>query len=273
MTGGMWPAGWATRWLSSATVRSGRGAATQSPGALSYRPVDYLGLGDCAGRLRPHRVGSDNDWHEVACGWGHTLALKSDGSLRAWGSNSDGQLGLGWFGNYDDPSRSAGVLSACQTIACGHNHSVAIKRDGSLWQWGTDGLYWRHEKGQSPTPWQVGTERDWRAAACGQEHSLALKSDGSLWAWGRNGDGQLGLGDSNERLEPERVGSDRDWKRFPAASGTQWPSSVTALCGPGEGTCRPSSAALATRSRIGPSASARIVTGALLQAAALIPLG
>jgi len=185
--------------------------------------VDCLSLGDCMGRLRPHRVGSDSDWQHVACGDGHTLALKRNGHLWGWGSNLHGQVGLGHPWKCDKPERIGELVSAWGTVACGSQHSVALARDGSLWCWGDKDIDRRFvDKARTGVgleldslplrPQQVGTQRDWRAVACGFEHSLALKSDGSLWAWGSNTSGQLGLGDSDERLQPERVGADRDWE-------------------------------------------------------------
>jgi alpha-tubulin suppressor-like RCC1 family protein len=50
-------------------------------------------------------IGSDTDWSELAAGFSHSLAIKADGSLWAWGFNGSGQLGLGHTSNTNLPAR------------------------------------------------------------------------------------------------------------------------------------------------------------------------
>jgi len=176
-----------------------------------------LGLGDRANRDRPTRIGDDSDWAVVATGSTHTLALKRDGSLWAWGDDGDGQLGLGGADRYR-PTRVAGERDWA-AVATVSDHSFALKRDGSLWEWGAGFLL------ACKLPTCMGSDSDWAAVAtyAGRHayldgHTLALKRDGSLWAWGDNGDGQLGLGGAGDRrnrkrtvYRPTRIGSDSDW--------------------------------------------------------------
>ena len=65
----------------------------------------------------------------------HNLALKSDGTVWAWGSNSDGQLGDGTDIDRNTPVQVGG-LSHVIAIAGGGAHSVALKSDGTVWAWG-----------------------------------------------------------------------------------------------------------------------------------------
>jgi alpha-tubulin suppressor-like RCC1 family protein len=64
--------------------------------AWGHNYVGQLGLGDTTTRLTPTRVGASNDyWASVSCGDGDTLAVKTNGTLWAWGFNGNGELGLG----------------------------------------------------------------------------------------------------------------------------------------------------------------------------------
>jgi len=60
--------------------------------------------GDTNSRDTPTQVGTDTDWDAVQAGLSYTVALKSDGSLWSWGSNSYGQLGLGDTVDRDTPT-------------------------------------------------------------------------------------------------------------------------------------------------------------------------
>ena len=74
----------------------------------------------------------------IAGGGYHTTALKSDGTVWAWGSNDYGQLGDGTNTNIGVPIQVNG-LSSVSKVVCGYWHSVALKSDGSVWAWGGNG--------------------------------------------------------------------------------------------------------------------------------------
>ncbi len=104
-------------------------------------------------------------------------------------------------------------------ISGGMNFSLAIKADGTLWAWGTNGFA---QLGDGTTvnkelPEQIGTGTNWVSVAAGDNFSLGIKSDGTLWAWGLNNHGQLGLGDTVTRLVPTKVGS-AQWVSIDAGS-------------------------------------------------------
>lgn len=71
----------------------------------------------------------------VAGGTGHTLALKADGTVLAWGNNSNGQLGDGTNSSRPTPAAVSG-LTQVKAIAAGDGHSLAVREDGTVWAWG-----------------------------------------------------------------------------------------------------------------------------------------
>ncbi|MFH1227730.1 MAG: RCC1 repeat-containing protein [Planctomycetota bacterium] len=142
----------------------------------------------------------------IACGWMHTIAVKADGSIWAWGYNNSGQLGDGTCGNKKTPSR-IGADNIWSAIACGHYYTIAVKADGSIWAWGYNN-YGQLGDGTTVnklTPTPITTTLGWSAIACGWSHTVAVKADGSLWAWGDNSDGQLGDGTTISRTTPTLI--------------------------------------------------------------------
>ena len=174
-----------------------------------------LGLGDTDLRSSPVQVGTLSDWSQVAGGSsGFVLAIKNDGTLWAWGYNSDGELGLGDTVNRSSPVQ-VGALTDWSQVIAGYYHSLAVKNDGTLWAWGKNnyGQLGLGDTDSRSSPVQVGTLSDWSQVAAGYYHSLALKNDGTLWAWGYNTHGELGLGDTVNRSSPVQVGALTDWSQ------------------------------------------------------------
>ncbi|MDR2571960.1 MAG: hypothetical protein LBD23_16910, partial [Oscillospiraceae bacterium] len=134
-------------------------------------------------------------WLSVSTGAYHTVAIRADGSLWAWGLNTQGQLGDGTTINKQTPVQ---ILpgETWESVAAGEEHTVAIKRDGTLWAWGAnyhgqlgDGtIIPRH------TPVQILPDTTWMSVSAGHQHSVGIRTGGSLWAWGSNHMGSLGNG-------------------------------------------------------------------------------
>ena len=96
-----------------------------------------------------------------------------------------------------------------------NNHCLALRRDGTLWEWG-------HRLGQQRiaiAPEQVGADNDWVSIAAGDVHSVALKRNGTVWAWGHNGSGQLGS-PGPDRPDPVRIGMDTNWVAIGCSQGS-----------------------------------------------------
>ena len=148
----------------------------------------------------------------IAAGANHTMAIRSDGTLWAWGYNGYGQLGDNTTTNRSVPV-SIGTGTNWVAVSAGNNHTVALKTDGTLWAWGYN-YYGQLGAGTSTSqyaPIQIGTDTNWAAIAAGDNFTIALKTDGTLWAWGYNGNGQLGDNTTTQHNVPELIGTSADW--------------------------------------------------------------
>ncbi len=148
----------------------------------------------------PVQVGTASDWRSVSAGSGHVLAIKTDGTLWAWGNNQNGALGLGSAITLQYSPARVGSRSDWAMVAAGSNHSVAITTSGQLFVWGSNTLGQLGLGGESNTspiytPTQVGASHTWVHAAGHVGHTVAVNNLGEVYAWGNNANGQLGLGD------------------------------------------------------------------------------
>ncbi|MFA6016001.1 MAG: hypothetical protein WC742_13125 [Gallionellaceae bacterium] len=184
----------------------------------------------------------------VAAGTRHSVALMSDGTVWTWGGNYFGQLGYSST-KLDEFGHTLGVLPTepfgtdlancvitsafqmrCTTtparvpgldhivaIAAGSDHTVALKGDGTVWQWGMDLTkptnFAAFVNPDTPLSGVLPTQTPTRVAgltgittiAAGSYHTLALKNNGTVWAWGYNGHGQLGNNTRTDSAVPVQV--------------------------------------------------------------------
>jgi alpha-tubulin suppressor-like RCC1 family protein len=154
----------------------------------------YSGLGT------PGQVINLNSVVAVAGGDQHSLGLKSDGGVWAWGNSGWGQLGQGTYGGSSKPIQVPG-LGKVVGVASGSLHNLALKSDGTVWGWGFN-YYGQVGNGTSGgnvlSPAQVKGLSGVTAVAASGFTSYALKSDRTVWAWGYDGLGELGNGSSDE---------------------------------------------------------------------------
>ena len=175
-----------------------------------------LALNDAGGthRSSPVQVGADITWKSVHTGEYHALAIKTDNTLWAWGSNFYGELGINEavYSAHRSSPVQVGADTTWFSASCGSFTSMAIKTNGTLWSWGDNSF------GQLGTPYsnlsspvQVGSDTTWSSVSCGDYTVMAIKVNGTLWAWGRNEWGQLGINDTLFRASPVQVGFDTSW--------------------------------------------------------------
>jgi len=119
----------------------------------------------------------------VSAGMSHAMAVKTDRSLWAWGSNSDGQLG---DGTTEDSNKPVKIMDDVAFASAGKRYSVAIKTDGSLWAWGnnSDGQLGNGTTERSKVPVKIMDNVS--SVATSANHTAAVKTDGSLWVCGYN---------------------------------------------------------------------------------------
>ena len=141
-------------------------------------------------------------------GAGHSLALKNDGTVWAWGFNGVGELGNGTNTDSNVPIQLSS-LTGMIAIGCGCLHSIAVKNDGTVWTWGWNGFgqLGNGTNTDSNVPVLVTGLSGVSAIEGGEAHSLALKNDSTVWAWGYNGSGQLGDGTNLSSNVPVPVSS------------------------------------------------------------------
>jgi alpha-tubulin suppressor-like RCC1 family protein len=128
----------------------------------------------------------------------HTIALKNDGSLWAWGENYQGQLGNGTQQHQFTPIQLS--ITNVAAIGNGAHSSFAIQQDGKVWAWGwntADNLGIEiFNSSVALSPLYISQLTDVKAITGGAAHTLVQKNNGSVWSMGGNAFGQLGDGSS-----------------------------------------------------------------------------
>ncbi len=143
----------------------------------------------------------------ISIGNGYSLALKRDGTVWAWGLNSDGQIGDGTTELFKINPVQVFGLNEVIAISAGEGHALALKRDGTVWAWGKNDVGELGDGGTTErnTPVQVLTLTGVKAISANFGHSMALKNDGTIWVWGLNDSGQLGDGTVTNSSEAKKV--------------------------------------------------------------------
>ena len=136
------------------------------------------------------------------------MALKTNGTLWAWGDNAFGQLGDNSTDDRNAPVQ-IGTETNWTSISAGTQHSLALKAGGELWAWGTNNTsrFGINTPALSYIPMQIGTDSDWSKVLAGRDHGVGLKTNGTFWTWGGNATGQLGDGSTIDKNSPINIAS------------------------------------------------------------------
>jgi len=175
-----------------------------------------LGDGTRTNRNTPTRIASPAaiaDIVAVAAGAFHSVSLKANGELYAWGDNGSGQLGNG-----GDVGSSSALHVGTDEIGWvatepGGEFTVARRSNGTIWAWGDNnkGQLGNNTLTAHSAPAMIGEATNWVAQTAGWSHAVALQADGSLWTWGNNSKGQLGNGTTANLKIPTRITTANDW--------------------------------------------------------------
>ncbi len=223
-----------TVWAWGSNESGKLGIGYDSTTIIKTKPVQVLGL---------------NNVTSIAAGRAHNLALKSDGTVWAWGDNAYGQCGKeSQYGGYTTLTQVNGITNVIK-IEAGAYYSLALKSNGTVWAWGNNS---RGQLGDDTidnrsTPVQVRILNSVVDIGGGQDHSLALRSDGTVWTWGDNWSGELGDDTCNKRTTPAQVkeltgvidiAAGKDYSLAVKSGGTLWAWGLNNAGQLGDGTCK-----------------------------------
>ncbi len=219
-------------------VASGGGTnffALRSSGELygwGHNTNASLGLSSTAtgARSSPAQIGTPdpvNPWVYVSSAYRATLAIKSDGSLWAWGYGASAGNSI-FIGFSNSPNVTAPALvpttsSRSWSMAAVHESSAAIiATDGTLWVWGANGQGYLglNDRTARTSPTQI--LGSWNTVSVNGTSTIAIRNDNTLWSWGDNSNGQLGLNDLITRSSPVQIGTESDWDGVSDSGGSNF---------------------------------------------------
>ena len=175
-------------------------------GLMSFGNNDLGQLGDNTTITRAVPVpvqGLNYGVNNVSAGGTHSLALMNDQTIKSWGNNQKGQLGIGSYTNSLVPVTVPG-LTGIVAVSAGYDYSLALKNDGTVWFFGNN-QYGNTSSSGLNVPIKVQGLSGITAISAGGTHALALRYDGQVFAWGGGSRGELGNGSNSDSLIPVEV--------------------------------------------------------------------
>ncbi len=168
--------------------------------------------------------GTNGKYIHLALGSNYTLGIKEDGSLWAWGSNAQSQLGdPALSGNIATPQKIDDGTGApgkwVRVYVSELQSSFGIREDGSLWAWGVNSSKQLGLPGTPAnnvtTPTQVMPGSKWLMVDGGSDDggfTIGIQQDSTLWGWGTNGSGYLlGTGNTTNQNTPYNITPGEKW--------------------------------------------------------------
>ncbi len=227
-----------TDWI-SVSAGGGQSLGIRANGTLwawGFNSSGQLGDNTSINKSSPVSVvGGFTDWISASAGGYHSIGVRANGTLWAWGSNGSGRLGDNTTASKSSPVSVVGGFTDWISASAGRYHNVGVRANGTLWAWGVNSYGTLGDNtvvSRSSPVSVVGGFTDWVSASAGREHSLGVRANGTLWAWGRNSYGTLGDNTVVSKSSPVSVvGSFTDWISASAgdrhslgvrANGTLW---------------------------------------------------
>lgn len=186
------------------------------------------GPGEMGAQLPAVDLGSGKKALALAAGYLHTCALLDDGTVKCWGANGSGQLGLGDTLTRGDesnemgdflPAVDLGAGKKAKAVAAGASYTCALLTDNRLKCWGRNEY---GQLGQGNTAFlgdqpnemgdflpavDLGRGLDVSVVSIISQHTCVLLTGNVIKCWGHNGSGRLGLGDTAHRGDgPSEMG-------------------------------------------------------------------
>ena len=192
-----------------------------------YNSSGQLGDNTTVNKSSPVQTAAfGTNWKQVACGYRHTTAIKTDGTLWSWGINNQGSLGDNTTVSKSSPVQTTTFTSNWIQVCCAgqattaNNSTTAIKSDGTLWTWGgnVSGQLGDNTTVNKSSPIQTVTGgTNWKSCSMSCTQVAAIKNDGTLWGWGRNDLGELGDNTVANKSSPvQTVTGGNNWVKVSA---------------------------------------------------------
>jgi len=213
------------KWLTldGRLLRDDTGRFYSEAWAWGYNNSGRLGDNSTINRSSPVNVcGGFVDWFQVEAGDIHSLGVRTNGTVWAWGNNTFGRLGDNSIITRSSPVSVVGGFTDWCQVSGGQTHSLGVRTNGTAWAWGYNG---QGQMGNDSNISQrspisvVGGFTDWCHVSAGFRHSLGLRTNGTVWTWGCNGCGRLGDNSNIDRSSPVSVcGGFTDWCQVSAGN-------------------------------------------------------
>jgi alpha-tubulin suppressor-like RCC1 family protein len=206
------------------TVMTCEDVGSSAEYVMTFGRNDYgqLGHNDSIDRKVPQHVGALSDHHvvSVACGQYHTMVVTSNGKVFGFGKNDYGQLGIDSVENQLLPVLVRGALDkqTALEVRCGYYHSIVLCGGAHIFGFGRNdygqlglgksiaqpaaNIQLQQQRFSQPYLLEELEGKEIVRFACGCYHTVAVSESGMMYVFGRNNHGQLGTGDTNERLYP-----------------------------------------------------------------------